>query len=109
MFAYEAAVVMRSRLMAADVYSNFGWDIDETVCIPEQSRCDCKFSALLFTRVMPNLSKIGLITDKVRPLYDELGVLDLESWPNDGEIDWVSLERPLDANEDNSESEIIAI
>jgi hypothetical protein len=38
-----------------------------------------------------------------------LGVLELESWPNDGEIDWVSLERPLDAKEDNPESEIIAI
>ena len=109
MFAYEAAVVMRSRLMAADVYSNFGWDIDETVAFQSKADVTANFQHLLFTRVMPNLSKIGLITDKVRPLYDDLGVLDLESWPNDGEIDWVSLERPLDANEDNSESEIVAI
>ena len=54
---------------------------------------------LLFTRVVPNLSRIGLITDKVRPLYDELGVLDYESWPTDGDIDWASLKQPLDLSE----------
>tara|TARA_A100000164_G_C21807677_1_gene723907 strand:- start:839 stop:1141 length:303 start_codon:yes stop_codon:yes gene_type:complete len=100
---------MRSRLMAADVYSNFGWDVDKTMEFQSKADVNANFQHLLFTRVMPNLSKIGLITDKVRPLYDELGVLDLESWPNDGEIDWVSLERPLDANEDSTEPEIIAI
>ena len=44
-------------------------------------------------------SRIGLITEKVRPLYDELGVLDYESWPTDGDIDWASLKQPLDLSE----------
>ena len=91
------------------IRDSFGWDIDETVAFQSKADITANFQHLLFTRVMPNLSKIGLITDKVRPLYDDLGVLDLESWPNDGENDWVSLERPLDANEDNLESEIVAI
>ena len=41
-----------------------------------QSKTDVtnNFQHLLFTRVVPNLSRIGLITEKVRPLYDELGV-----------------------------------
>ena len=57
------------------------------------------FQHLLFTRVVPNLSRIGLLTEKVRPLYDELGVLEYENWPTDGDIDWVSLEQPLDFSE----------
>ena len=48
---------------------------------------------------MPNLSRIGLLTEKVRPLYDELGVLEYENWPTDGDIDWVTLEQPLDFSE----------
>ena len=57
------------------------------------------FQHLLFTRVVPNLSRIGLLTDRVRPLYEELGVLEYENWPTDGDIDWVSLEKPLDTSE----------
>ena len=45
---------------------------------------------------MPNLSRIGLLTNKVRPLYDQLGVLEFESHSNDGDISWAELEKPLD-------------
>ena len=55
-----------------------------------------EFQRLLFSRVMPNLSRIGLLTDKVRPLYDQLGVLEFESHSNDGDISWAELEKPLD-------------
>ena len=63
----------------------------------------------MFTRVVPNLSKIGLLTEKVKPLYDELGVLDYQDWPTDGEIDWASLSRPLDQSEEDVEGKIISI
>jgi hypothetical protein len=63
----------------------------------------------LFTRVVPNLSKIGLLTEKVKPLYEELGVLDYQDWPTDGEIDWASLSRPLDQSEEEVEGKIISI
>ena len=49
--------------------------------------------------IRDSLSRIGLITEKVRPLYEELGVLEYESWPTDGDIDWVSLKQPLDLSE----------
>ena len=53
--------------------------------------------------------QIGLLTDKVKPLYDELGVLDYQDWPTDGEIDWASLSRPLDQSEEVEEGQIISI
>ena len=52
---------------------------------------------------------IGLLTDKVKPLYDELGVLDYQDWPTDGEIDWASLSRPLDQSEEEEEGQFISI
>ena len=52
---------------------------------------------------------VGLLTDKVKPLYDELGVLDYQDWPTDGEIDWASLSRPLDQSEEVEEGQIISI
>ena len=52
--------------------------------------------------------QIGLLTDKVKPLYDELGVLDYQDWLTDGEIDWASLSRPLDQSEEVEEGQIIS-
>ena len=99
MFAYEACLVMRGRLMSADVYENFGWDKEDAQAFAQKADVANNFQHLLFTRVVPNLSRIGLLTEKVRPLYDELGVLEYENWPTDGDIDWVSLEQPLDYSE----------
>jgi len=99
MFAYEACLVMRGRLMSADVYENFGWDKEDAQVFAQKADVANNFQHLLFTRVVPNLSRIGLLTEKVRPLYDELGVLEYENWPTDGDIDWVSLEQPLDFSE----------
>ena len=99
MFAYEACLVMRGRLMSADVYENFGWNKEDAQAFAQKADVANNFQHLLFTRVVPNLSRIGLLTKKVRPLYDELGVLEYENWPTDGDIDWVSLEQPLDFSE----------
>jgi hypothetical protein len=98
-FAYEACLVMRGRLMSADVYENFGWDKEDAQAFAQKADVANNFQHLLFTIVVPNLSRIGLLTEKVRPLYDELGVLEYENWPTDGDIDWVSLEQPLDFSE----------
>ena len=80
-FAYEACLVMRGRLMSADVYENFGWDKEDAQAFAQKADVANNFQHLLFTRVVPNLSRIGLLTEKVRPLYDELGVLEYENWP----------------------------
>jgi hypothetical protein len=53
------------------------------------------FRNLLFTRIMPNLQKVGLITEAVKPQYEALGLLQFAALPNDGDIDWAQLEAPL--------------
>jgi len=60
------------------------------------------FRNLLFQRVVPNLRRIGLLTDSIRPRFEELGILEYEEMTDDGDIDWVKLERPLDTTEAQS-------
>ena len=53
---------------------------------------------LVFSRVVPNLMRIGLLTDAIRPKFEELGSLAFENLPDDGTIDWVELSKPLHAD-----------
>jgi hypothetical protein len=45
--------------------------------------------------MIPNLKRIGLLTESVRPKFEALGVLKFEDAVHDGMIDWASLEKPL--------------
>ena len=49
----------------------------------------------LFARIVPNLKRIGLLTDAIRPKFEELGLLEFEALPDDGHIDWDELSKPL--------------
>ena len=95
MFAYEACVISKERLFPTDVFRKFGWDEAEARDFSNKAGFATEFQRLLFSRVVPNLSRIGLLTDKVRPLYEELGVLEFESHTSD-DISWAELEKPLD-------------
>lgn len=97
-FAYEACVVMRERLVSGEVLAHFGLDPEEGRHRVLTSGIMAEFRGLLFTRIMPNLRRVGLLTDRVRPLYDALGLLQYENLVDDGTIDWVQLESPLGAS-----------
>ncbi|HVU00835.1 MAG TPA: ferritin-like domain-containing protein [Polyangiaceae bacterium] len=96
-FAYEACCVMRERIIATDVFEHYGWDPEEGRRRSLAGGVMEQFRQLLFTRIIPNLKKVGLITDSVRPLYEQLGVLQFENLVDDGQIDWAKLEEPLPA------------
>ncbi len=95
-FAYEACVVSRDRLIGTDVFRYFGWDVDETRDKLVELGLNADFLNMLYARIIPNLKRIGLLTDKIRPKFEEMGVLDYENLATDGDIDWRELERPLD-------------
>ncbi|MCG8669199.1 MAG: ferritin-like domain-containing protein [Pseudomonadales bacterium] len=95
MFAYEACVVMRERLIATDVFEHFGWDVEAARQQVLQAEVMEKFRMFLFTRIIPNLKRIGLLTDNVREKYQELGILQFENLVDDGVIEWSELEKPL--------------
>ncbi len=95
-FAYEACVVMRNRLVSTTVAEEFGFTREEAVEINNAAQGGQAFRTFLFERMIPNLKRVGLLTDKIRPKFEELGVLQFENLKHDGMIDWSALEKPLD-------------
>ena len=83
-------------------YERYGWDKEEVrehLRNSQLDRASSEFRTQLFGRIMPNLKRIGLLTDNVKPLWDELGVLDLQDLPSDGRINWDELSKPLEYEE----------
>ncbi len=95
-FAYEACVVSRDRLIATDVFRYFGWDVEESKSVLVERGINADFQRRLYERVIPNLKRIGLLTERIRPKFEEMGVLDFEHAATDGDLDWRELERPLE-------------
>ena len=95
LFAYEACVVMRDRLVSDDVFLEFGWDVEAARKRVLESSVLGDFRNLLFSRIIPNLKRIGLLTESVRPKFDALGLLNYEDLDGDADIDWARLSKPL--------------
>jgi para-aminobenzoate N-oxygenase AurF len=94
-FAYEACVVMKNRLISTTVAEEFGFTREEALEINAASQGGQAFRKFLFERMIPNLKRVGLLTDAIRPKFEELGVLEFENLQHDGMIDWAQLEAPL--------------
>jgi len=94
-FAYEACLLSRERLVSNDVFDHFGWDKEEARVFQQSSDITKMFQKLLFQRIVPNLSRIGLLTDSVRGKFDKLGLLEYEDAQSDIDVDWADLSRPL--------------
>jgi len=95
LFAYDACVVMRERLIPTDVYRHFNWPVEEATAIATGGAQRQEFRNLIFARVVPNLKRIGLLTDSVRPKFEKLGLLAFESLPDDAYTNWDELSAPL--------------
>jgi hypothetical protein len=77
-WAYEISVLMRNRFLAHEFYDEYwahamprrAWD--KIVLESEFLR---RFRNTMFRRLIPNLRRIHLLTDRIRPHYDALGLL----------------------------------
>ena len=100
-FAFEACVVMRDRLISGEVISRFlDYTPEEARKIAEESEQGENFKNLLFTKIIPNLTRIGLITDKVRPKYEKLGVLSYQELEDNFNVDWAEISKPYETQEE---------
>jgi len=96
-FAYEACVISRERLINTKAMQKYlKMSEDEAREFALSTSANTTFRNFLFSRIMPNLSRIGLLTDKVRPKFEALGLLEYENAPDDFECDWDELEKPLE-------------
>ena len=100
-FAFEACVVMRDRLISGEVISRFlDYTPEEANRIAEESEQGENFKNLLFTKIIPNLTRIGLITDKVKPKYEKLGVLSYQELEDNFNVDWAEISKPYETQEE---------
>ena len=52
------------------------------------------------TKIVPNLKRIGLLTDKVKPQYEKLGVLSYAELEDNFNIDWADMSKPYETQEE---------
>ena len=73
-FAYEACVISRERLINTVAMQKYlKMSAEEAREFALSTTANSTFRNFLFSRIMPNLSRIGLLTDNVRPKFEALG------------------------------------
>ena len=80
-WAFEVALLMRNRFLAYEVYEEYYAHILSRREWNEgllRSRYMENFRRMMFKRLIPNLKRIGLLSDRVRPYYADLGLLQFE-------------------------------
>jgi hypothetical protein len=77
-FVYEAAVLMRDRLVNREVWEVMGLDVEECVAISMESALAREFRRRLFSKIVPNVKSLGLLSDRQRARFAALGILEFE-------------------------------
>jgi P-aminobenzoate N-oxygenase AurF len=77
-FVYEAAVLMRDRLTNREVWETMGLDADRCVQISLDSPLSKEFRRRLFSKIVPNVKSLGLLSDRQRARFAQLGILEFE-------------------------------
>ena len=81
-FAFEAAVRMRDRFLQQEVWDRMGVDPKAILPIVLSAPDRTQFQALLFSKIVPNCRKLGLLDAAdgwLRTKFTELGVIEFES------------------------------
>lgn len=88
-FAYEAALRMRNRFLQQEMWERVGLDTKEVVhailAVPPEEDV---FTQMLFSKIVPNLKKLGLLDANdgwLRTKFADLGVIQFENWADTGE------------------------
>jgi hypothetical protein len=79
-FIVEASNLLYRRFLGQEVWEQVGLPQKECEEAAEQSQMMALFRKLLFSKIVPNVKRLGLLTQRVRKGFDELGVLEYESW-----------------------------
>ena len=87
-FAYEAAVRMRDRFLSQEVWERMGVAPKDVLPIVLRDPTRDLFQQMLFSKIVPNCKKLGLLDAGdgwLRDRYTELGVIQFEDWVDTGE------------------------
>jgi len=82
-FVVEASYLLRDRFLAREVWENLGFDADECVGYVNNHQMLGEFRKALFSRVVPNVKKIGLWGPKVQEAFVDMGVMQFQDMDPD--------------------------
>ncbi|MGH9094585.1 MAG: ferritin-like domain-containing protein [Acidimicrobiales bacterium] len=98
-FCYEAAIRMRDRFLSQEVWEALGMPVKECSEIMLHNPVQLEFRRVLFSKIVPNLKKLGLLDAGdgwLRRKFGELGVLEFEDWEDtSAEYQRMQLDAPL--------------
>lgn len=80
-WAYEVCILLRNRFMFTEFYEehfHHAMRKDEWMKMVLESDVMSEFRRSLFSRLIPNLKAIGLLSDRIKPKYEQLGLLRYE-------------------------------
>ena len=88
-FAFEAALRMRDRFLRQEVWERIGVPVEDmvrhTLAMPDELQV---FQRLLFSKIVPNCKKLGLLDAGdgwLRDRFTDIGVIEYENWVDTGE------------------------
>ena len=87
-FAFEAAVRMRDRFLQQEVWERLGVPVKEAVSVVTRSPERQLFQRMLFSKIVPNCKKLGLLDNGdpwLRERFTELGVIEFENLTDTGD------------------------
>jgi len=83
-WAFEVSLLLRNRFLAREIYDEYyghlmtrrEWD-----ALVLGSDLMLSFRKTMFRRIIPNLKRIGLLSDRIKPRYARIGLLEYENEP----------------------------
>jgi hypothetical protein len=84
-FVIDATHLMRDRLLMEDVYERLGFDVKTWVEWSNTTPFMSGFRQMLFSKIVPNLKRLGLLTPRVREAYAKLDLLRFEHMKDSSE------------------------
>jgi hypothetical protein len=78
-FVYEACVLMRDRITNREVWETMGLDADTCIDYTDRSELGKQFRYRLFSKIVPNVKSLGLLSERQRQRFQDLGILQYEN------------------------------
>jgi hypothetical protein len=79
-FVIEATHLLRERLLMEAVFERLGWDVKLWVDWAKETPFMVGFRQMMFSKIVPNLKRLGLLTPRVRDAYEKFDLLKFESF-----------------------------
>jgi hypothetical protein len=79
-FVILSSKLMYERLLGQEVWERLGFPHDECEAAVNASPAMAIFRKLCFSKIVPNVKRLGLLTPYVRKGFEELDIIEYESW-----------------------------